>query len=141
MPLTVVPVAIAIAQILGTPLPNAVIAFELTGADINVAAGVVGPLVAPQRQTVALDADGTGSIALWPNALGNQGTRYKVTVTDAQGRQQALGYATLPNGACNLVDVLTLTPGGVDSTALSAAAAQAALVATRTLSNLILVGA
>lgn len=125
MALTTVTVSIDIEQCVGTPLPNARVSFELTGIDID------GALVVPQATSVTCNASGVGSIALWPNARGSQGTQYKVTVFDQNGGHQSSALATVPATNCNLHAILTTpAPATVSDAQAAANAAQAAQAAT-----------
>jgi hypothetical protein len=103
MNLTTVNVAIAVALIVGTPVPGGSVRFALTRADVN------GAIVALQPFTVSLPTDGSAtSVKLWPNVLGTQGSQYQVTVYDQAGVQLFSGTATIPSSDCNLHDVLNL---------------------------------
>jgi hypothetical protein len=116
---TTVTVSILVSQITGEALANAVVAFALSGTDID--AGII----AKREREVILDENGEGTIDLWPNADGTQGTQYKVTIHAADGEFQYRGLATIPASNCNLHDVLNLdAPASVDDAEAAALAAQ-----------------
>ena len=117
MTISTVTVSIAVNAITGVALPLARVRFALTGPDID--AGIV----APDPVTVTLDAGGLGTVLLFPNASGTQGTQYRVTITDQNGEMQFNGLATIPATNCNLHDVLNLAAPPVVSDAQTAATA------------------
>jgi hypothetical protein len=120
MPLTTVTVSIAAFQVIGSALPNGRVRFELTAADID------DGIVVPMATTVELAADGTGTVELWPNSRGTQGTQYRVMVYSQKGDLQEAALATVPETACNLHDILSLEPpASVDDAQAAALAAQA----------------
>lgn len=120
MPISTVTVVISAHLITGGPLPLGRVNFELTGIDID------SGFVAPAPTGVALDASGAGSIELWPNASGTQGTQYRVELVNAAGELQFTGLATVPATDCNLHDILSLqAPATVDDATAAKLAAQA----------------
>jgi len=120
MALTTVTVSIDVEQCVGTPLPNARVDFELTGADFD------GAIVVSQRASATCNASGIGSISLWPNARGSQGTQYKVTVFDQYGGFEFSGLATVPASNCDLHAILTTpAPATVSDAQAAANSAQA----------------
>lgn len=119
MSLTTVAVSIQTFQITGEVLPRAVVRFELTSPDVQAGVGII----APDPVLMQLDDAGQGTVELWPNALGTQGTQYRVQVEDESGRAQFAGLATVPNSACNLHDTLSLSPPAVVDDAQAAALA------------------
>lgn len=102
MTISTVTVSIAANMITGAALPYGRVVFELTAADIDAS------IIAPAPTTVTLDANGVGTIALWPNAAGTQGTQYRVTIYSQGGDLQFCGLATVPESNCNLYAVLNL---------------------------------
>ena len=46
-------------------------------------------------------------LQLWPNELGSQGSRYKITIQGTDGTVKKL-YATVPNADCNLWEIIGL---------------------------------
>lgn len=120
MALTTVTVSIDIEQCSGVPLPNAKVDFELTSIDIS------GAIVVPQRVSVTCNANGIGSISLWANASGSQGSQYKVTAFDQYGGFVFSALATVPASNCNLHSILNLqAPAVVDDAQRAALDAQA----------------
>lgn len=112
MPLTTVTVSIAALQVVGSALPYGRVRFELTAADVD------GGIVVPMAASVTLGADGTGTIELWPNSRGTQGTQYRVMVYSRKGVLQDSALATVPTSDCNLHDILSLDAPAVVSNAL-----------------------
>lgn len=120
MALTTVTVSIDIEQCSGVPLPNAKVDFELTSIDIS------GAIVVPQRVSATCNANGIGSISLWANASGSQGSQYKVTAFDQYGGFVFSALATVPASNCNLHSILNLqAPAVVDDAQRAALDAQA----------------
>lgn len=122
MPLTTVTVSIEVAAITGGPVPYGRVTFELTAPDFD------GAVVAPEMTRVTLGADGTGSVDLWPNARGTEGTQYRVVITDKRGDLQLSGFATVPATDCDLHEVLSLPPPAAISTANLAASEGAEMI-------------
>lgn len=120
MPLTTVTVSISTQQVLGTALPRGRVTFRLTGPDVD------GALVVPTAVSVRLDANGEGSVQLWPNSRGTNGTQYTVVVQSENGAQLQSAVATVPVTACNLHDIIGLSPPASVDTATAKAAAAAA---------------
>lgn len=125
MPLTTVTVTIAAHLVVGSALPNGRVRFELTAPDVD------GGIVVPQAASVSLDVNGEGSIELWPNSLGTQGTQYRVTVKSRNGGDLLYsGLATVPETNCNLHEIMSLAPPAVvDDAEAAATAAQASAAA------------
>lgn len=120
MTISTVTVSIAVHQITGVALPAGRVSFQLSGMDVN------SGIVAPAPTQVLLDDDGLGTVALWPNSLGTQGTRYGVTIHDRNGNLQFTGFATVPESNCNLHAILNLAaPASVDDAEAAALEAQA----------------
>lgn len=130
MPLTTVTVSIAALQVVGSALPYGRVRFELTAADID------DGIVVPMAQSVSLGADGTGTIELWPNSRGTQGTQYRVMIYSRSGDLQESELATVPETDCNLHDILELqAPAVVDDAQAAATAAQGYAAAASTSSG------
>jgi hypothetical protein len=111
MPLTTVTVSIAAHLVVGNALPNGRVRFELTAPDVD------GGIVVPQAASVSLDVNGEGSIALWPNSRGTQGTQYRVEIYDRKNRLQESALATVPQANCDLHDIIDLAaPSVVEGT-------------------------
>ena len=66
--------------------------------------------VVPDLETATTDADGTCTLALWPNALGATASSYAVKIVAPNGRTQRL-TVTVPNVAdANLHEIANLPP-------------------------------
>jgi hypothetical protein len=106
MTLKTVTVSIAAGQSNGTIPTTSRITFTLTGADIDVASGEI---VVPDTTTVTLDGSGNGSVQKWPNARGNQGTQYLVTVESPIGIYRIVKHITVPDYNCDLYTLFDLS--------------------------------
>jgi hypothetical protein len=137
--ITTVTVDIIASILIGGPFAAARVRFELTRLDVEGALG----LVVPAAQTVVLDDLGEGAVELFPNALGNQATQYKVTITDRYGQLQWSGFAVVPNEDCMLHEILSfdaIPPIDAAQAAVLEAQAQAALAqkwATQTFAEVV----
>lgn len=103
-----VAVTIVSGAINGTPLANGSAVLQLTAQDVVI--GTNGTIVPATPVTVPLDVNGMATTNSFPNVLGTVGTQTKVTLFDSTGVQQATALATIPNTACNLHDVINLSP-------------------------------
>ena len=88
----------------GNPVVGAVISAELDKTDFDTTDGIVFP------STVSATTDGAGmaTLALWPNARGNQTSRYFIKCVDSLGALLFRGFARVPDAAANLFAILDL---------------------------------
>ena len=89
----------------GLPVSGGKATFALSGFDLD------GGIVLPTAVEVSIAADGTGSVALWPNIQGMRNTTYKVTVTQVSGERLELGSITVPESEVS-VALHVLIPSG-----------------------------
>ena len=88
----------------GEPIPGAV--FEITLNRFEVYEG----FVVPAKTIATSGADGTVTVALWPNQLGSTESGYSITMRAPNGKTQRI-IATIPNvSTVNLHDVSTSPP-------------------------------
>lgn len=74
----------------GQPVNGGSVTFALTGFDLD------GAIILPTSVDANIAPDGTGSISVWPNALGLKATTYKVTISPSGGQKLELSGVTVP---------------------------------------------
>ncbi len=99
--ITTVSVTATIHRQDGLPDVGAVVTARLTAYE------TCNGSVVPRTQTARADSDGVAVLQLWPNELGSQGSRYKITIQGTDGTVKKL-YATVPNADCNLWEIVGL---------------------------------
>ena len=104
MPLTTVTLTVTLADQAGAAIEGAVVTALLDRTDLDSTNG----FVVPEAVTATSDASGEATLDLWPNALGSQGSRYRISAVDADGASLFVVWASLPNAATDLWDVATL---------------------------------
>jgi hypothetical protein len=133
MAIPTVKVTVRLFEIVGTSLPDAQVAFNLTRADSYP--GNFGGIVPAGQSVLLCDADGFGEIDLFPNALGTNNTQYGVQVFDRLGvqvfpeAQGQMALTFLPDQDCLLHSVLyNIPPLSKTDADAAIAAAQAVIV-------------
>lgn len=123
MPITTRTVLIQTSQVLGAPLPRGRVHFLLSAPDTEGQEVIV-----PRPVPVDLDDQGDGSVELWPNSLGANGTHYRVTVRDRYNRVRLEASAVMPDSDnVPLTAMLALQPAPpFDAAQAAVLAAQAA---------------
>lgn len=118
-----VPVTCTASDQNGNPVAGARVTAKLNQTEIYL-----GHIV-PESITALADANGIAILNLWPNALGTQGSMYRVTATSPDtGRKYLDAMVSVPNSACNLHQIMTTAPyPAIDASAQALAAAQGAL--------------
>lgn len=117
MTLPTVTISIAAATSSGTIPDDAVVTFELDGADVDV---LSGEIVIPDRTSVTL-VNGVGTINKWPNGRGTQSTQYIVTIEGTSYR--IAKRVTVPDANCDLYTLMqfaTLAPDAASAAEIAA---------------------
>lgn len=85
--------------------------------------------VVPELVRAVADANGVAVLNLWPNALGVNGSMYRITAVNPDTGQRFLDVTvSVPNSACNLHQIITVEPyPAIDASQQALAAAQGAL--------------
>lgn len=138
MPLTTTLVTGYLYDPNGDPLANTQVTVRLTKAEVD------GNIIVPETVVVTTDALGLFSAPLWPNARGQAGSQYRVTVSNFTGvgsRKLFDRLMTVPDtGVAALADILdTEAPDtkSVSAALRAAEAAEAALAASEEYYNLL----
>lgn len=123
-----VPVTCTASDQNGNPVAGARVTAKLNQTEIYL-----GHIV-PESITAIADANGVAILNLWPNALGTQGSMYRVTATNPDtGRKYLDAMVSVPNSACNLHQIMTTEPyPAIDASQQALAAAQGALAMVTT---------
>ena len=83
--------------------------------------------VVPATVTATADVNGLAVLNLWPNALGVVGSLYKITGADATDGRFLKAFASVPNAACDLMNILTdVPPAAIDGASQAVIDARAA---------------
>lgn len=117
MTLPTVTISIAAATSSGTIPDDAVVTFELDGADVDA---LSGEIVIPDRTSVTL-VNGVGTINKWPNGRGTQSTQYIVTIEGTSYR--IAKRVTVPDSNCDLYTLMqfaTLAPDAASAAEIAA---------------------
>lgn len=101
MALTTITVTVRVTGQGATPVAGAVVSALLDRRDVDQDEGYV----IPELQEATTDALGVATLDLWPNARGSTGSRYRFTITTADGTLAWTAWASLPETNCDLGDV------------------------------------
>ena len=118
MTLPTVTISIAAATSSGTIPDDAVVTFELDGADVDA---LSGEIVIPDRTSVTL-VNGIGTINKWPNGRGTQSTQYIVTIEGTSYR--IAKRVTVPDANCDLYTLMQFATVAPDAASAAEIAAQ-----------------
>jgi hypothetical protein len=115
MSLPTVPVTCVVADQYANPIEGATVTMVLNSPDVYEGFVV--------QSTVQDETDATGTVILnvFPNALGSMGTQYKVTIVTPEKPIRAM--AVVPNGPCDLWNILNLDASPSISLAIQAQSA------------------
>ncbi len=102
MPIPTVNVFCPVMDQNGAPVAGAVIMAVLDRPEVYQG------YVVPRQVEVVADANGEATLQLFPNALGAEGSRYKLRVTDPKNGHITRLMATIPAVDCNLWQVANL---------------------------------
>lgn len=86
------------------PLAGATLTLTLDRPDVDPTEGYLLPLA----QVFTADGDGVVTVVVWPNALGSEGSRYRVVAVTAAGAVLFSGAITVPLVGGALFDLLDL---------------------------------
>jgi hypothetical protein len=100
----VVNVTILMRDQQNNPMVGADVVAVLDKADIDPVLGYV----APEQFTGTTDDDGILVLALWPNALGSLGSRYKFKIRNPDTGKYLRVSAVIPNEDCDLHEVAAI---------------------------------
>lgn len=106
----------------GVSIPGAVFVFKLNQTELY------NGFVVPSEVTGTADINGTVVVQLFPNVLGAVGSLYKVNAIEpVTGRRFLKASASVPNAACDLMNILTdLPPAAIDGASQAVIDARAA---------------
>ena len=106
----------------GVSIPGAVFVFKLNQTELY------NGFVVPSEVTGTADINGTVVVQLFPNVLGTVGSLYKVNAIEpVTGRRFLKASASVPNAACDLMNILTdLPPAAIDGASQAVIDARAA---------------
>lgn len=120
-----VPVTCSVFDQGGSPVAGARITAKLDQTEVYLGH------VVPELITVTASAAGVAVLNLWPNALGVNGSLYRITAVNPDTGKKFLDTTvSVPNSACNLHQIITAEPyPALDASAQALVAAQGALAA------------
>jgi hypothetical protein len=122
--MVIVPITCTASDQNGNPVAGARITAKLNQTEIYQG------VIVPESITVIANASGIAILSLWPNALGTQGSMYRVTATNPDTGIKYLDVTvSVPNSACNLHEIIVVEPYPELSDSAAALIAVQALVA------------
>lgn len=104
MALTLATVTGRLVDQAGVAQAGATLTLTLDRPDVDAAEGYLLPLA----QVFTADAAGLVTVQVWPNALGSEGSRYRVVAVTADGAALFSGAITVPLAGGNLFELLDL---------------------------------
>jgi len=122
MSVPTVAVVVTVAESNGAAISNA----QITATLDTVA--VYNGFVVPATVTALTNASGVATLQLWPNALGETSSRYRVTALHPTTGLRVIDVTVyVPNNACALQDIMTTPYPAVEQSEASYLAAQIAI--------------
>ena len=107
------PTVAVLVQVLGpdgAPVVGAAVSALLTRTDRDLGTTPASWLF-PATVTATTDAEGAATLALWPNARGEDGSAYRFSVVDAAGVLVLDLVAAVPDEDCTLADLTAIEDG------------------------------